>query len=274
MSIFKDQDGQEGEGERPTDSLISNAPLDSELYKKAKEQAQQAIKRQEAEHVIKMTLKAGVPKELIGWSVNTFVGYTQKNLEKGKYEPPNKNRRAMGNLVCDLKSGWARKPLIIFVDGGTKETRVGFSQLILARAIMGNFFSLGRIGVTLPYSMLNLKFNSFDNDRQTFISNLLEIPAVYLSEVSENSGFRSTSDGAAMMDQLLETRKSPIILSLSTPIEKFQGSTTYGGVFRDSLEIAKTSVSNDKIWRFSLKTSKPCDDIMKYNAQFTEGKKA
>lgn len=251
------------------ENLISQPVVPSEMYEEAKKKAMEAIKRQEAEHVIKMTLKAGVPKELIGWKSRTFEGYAQKCLNAKRYSPPNPKPLEMAQKVCDIKSGWARKPLIIFVDGGTKETRVGFSHLILARAIIGNFFNLGRIGVSLPYSMLNLKFNSFDNDRQAFISNLLDIPVLYIEEVSDKTGFRSAGDGAAMMDQLLSSRKSPIILSLATSPENFEGSTTYGNAFRDAIEAAKATSFDNKIWRFSIQTSKPCPDIMTYSQEFT-----
>lgn len=262
---------QEKNIEPDSDSMIfKEQVLQSEMYEEAKKKAQEAVKRQEAEHIIKMTLRAGVPKELIGWNSKAFNSYTQKSLNKELYRPPNLNPNGMAEQVCNIKSGWTRKPLIIFVDGGSKETRIGFSKLILARAIIGNFYHLGKLGVSLPYSMVNLKFNSFDNDRQTFITNLLDIPVVYIEEVCDKTGFKSASDGAVMMDQLLSSRKSPVILSLSTSPELFTGSTTYGNVFRDAIEAIKSTVFNDKYWRFSIRTDKPCLDIMTFNQQFSK----
>ena len=266
MSIF-DQESS------PDDSVFeSSAPLKSELHEKAIKQAKETMRRQEAEHVIKMSLKAGIPKELIGWKGSTLIGYAQKNLNQQLYKPKNPNPNVMANKICDIKS-WTRKKLVIFVDGGTKEARVGFSHLILARAIIGNFLGLGKLGITIPYSVLNVKFNGFDKDRQELVANLSDLPALYISEVNDKCGFRSSSDGGALMDQLIESRKGPTIFSLSTSPENFEGHTTYGTYFRDLVEAVKVTVCNDSVWRFSLKTDKPCEDIMGYNALFTEVKK-
>lgn len=252
----------------------SKKPLVSKMNQEAKEKAQAAIKIQEAENIIKMCLKAGVPKQLIGWNSELFDAYCQANLNHGLYGKPNPTIKAMDSEVFNVKSNWPRRRLAIVVDGGTKESRTGLSYVILSRAILGNFFNLGRVGLSLPFSMLNLKFNSFDNDRQTFITNLLDVPALFISEICQNSGFRSSSDGAVMMDQLLESKGSPVILSLATQPENFEGYNTYGGVFRDLIDTVKTTVRhNDYIWRFSLKTKVPCDDILNFKEAWADDKR-
>lgn len=251
--------------------LDSSTPIVSEIFDNAKEKAKKAIKYQEAENIIKMILKAGVPEQLIGWNKDLFHIYGSANVDNAYYgKPPRSN---MLKEVYNLNSDWPKRRLVIIVDGGTRESRINFSHLILARAILGNFYCLGRVGATLPYSMLSLKFNSFDDDRQVFISNLLEIPALYISEVPQNSGFRPGGDGAAMMDQLLESKGSPVILSLATKVEVFEGSTTYGSVFRETIDTARQTVCDKYVWRFCLKSQTPCDDALTYKKAWASDKR-
>ena len=231
--------------------------------KDVKERIMDDIRLQEAENIIKMTLRAGVPKELIGCKEKIFRKYCKENLNSDIHGTSKTEPDKMTDLIYDLKSGWQKKKLIILVDGGTKEARMGLSYLILARAVLGNFYNVGRTGVTIPYSMLKVKFNSFDLVWQNFITNLLGIPAIYISEVFEANGFRSGGDGYALMDQLLETKDSPVILSLCTPPEKFSSANTYGSAFRDLIDNSKgIAILDDRLWRFSLKTKTvPSDPI-------------
>lgn len=251
--------------------LDFDGPIASNIFDEAKKKAREAIKYQEAENIIKMISKAGVPKQLIGWNKDVFHAYGSANVDNEYYGKP--SRSSMLKEVYNLKSDWPRRRLVIIVDGGTKEARINFSHLILARAVLGNFFGLGRVGATLPYSMLSLKFNSFDDDRQVFISNLLEIPALYISEVPQNSGFRPGGDGAAMMDQLLESKGSPVILSLATKVEVFEGSMTYGNVFREAIDTARQTVCDKYVWRFCLKSQTPCDDALAYKKEWSSDRR-
>jgi hypothetical protein len=254
MTLFEENDS--------SGLLDDQKPMVSAINEKAKEEAKEAIKRQEAENIIKMSLKAGIPKELIGWNHDLFNTWWQKSNNSGMYGRDKGPRPSeMSAELYDLKSDWPRKNLVIIVEGGTSDVRKGLANLILARSIMGNFCHPGRLGVTVPYSMISLKFNSFDSDRQAFVSKLLEIPAILLSEIPQNSGFRSSSDGAAMMDQLLDMHVGPVIMSLATVSASFEGSTTYGNAFRDIIDAAKQSAKTNKLWKFSLKTTTLQDPI-------------
>ncbi len=169
----------------------SNPDQDQPGAEKGRREFSIQIRRQFAENAIRMMMRAGIPKELIGWDVHKFTRYCKANLGDIYNKTPDTDVGGLCSMIYDLKSDWSRNKLAVLVDGGTPQTRLGLSQLVLGRVVLGNFFEAGRIGVTLPFSMLKVKFNSFDDDRQTLITNLLSVPALYVSEVVEGGGFRA-----------------------------------------------------------------------------------
>ena len=259
------------------EDILKSKKTDKDLLEEtSKRISKEEMKRSEAENVIRMMFRAGIPKELVGWNRHAFREYCNENLNSDLHAGNSEtDAGGMSDRLYDLHSNWHNGKLVIIVDGGTRDTRIKLSQLILARVILCSFLNVGKIGITLPFSMLKVKFNSFDKDRQTLVNNLGDIPALYVQEISEASGFRTSSDGAALMDQMLDTRETPLVLSLCSPVEKFLNANTYGSSFSDLLDVSKGRVFiKDKVWRFNLRSKIfPTDPILfkkKYDEDFAK----
>ena len=227
----------------------------SDIYENAKKNVKEQIKRQELENIIKSTLAAGVDKDLIGWKKEQFQLYFNEVVCR-KRDYYRNSKISLDDFVqhlYDFKSPFFKKKIIIIVDGASKNIRNGFCHLILSRLILNNFYNEGKIGITIPYSFIKFKFNSFEENRKNVLANLLEIPLLYISDVPDRMGFRPNSDGASLMDQLLEMRSSPLILSLSTNVEKFTGHMEYGNAFRDIIEDSKCIPYDGSFFRINLR---------------------
>ena len=222
----------------------------------------------EARHLVKKSLEAGVPREVIEncTDQNKFFNYSMSLGDGGGMQPSE-----VFKFIMAARQKWAYSGSFIVIDGPLRDSRDYIAQMFLYRGIVAYAKMMGRLGATISMSEIMSLFLDMPSERSAACHRLTAVPCLWIKDVHPTGGFmsKSGSDGKVLFDGMLSGRelgKRPTIITIDGLLEDIRTqqdddhgkgrsiADRYGRKFAD---VVKTKIaSQDSAWRFRGKDSK------------------